>query len=295
MGKPAATDRPCLRSLSHSFTLDFVTTAPTREVLETHAKPRLEEFLQQRGLALSEAKTRIVHTTEGFNFLGFHIRRFGKRGTLLTVPQKEKVLKHTRTIRSYLDAHKQTPAVEVIRKLNPVIRGWANYYRHCAAKDTFAKVRHVQWQMLWVWAKRRHPKKSSKWVKARYFRSDSYWTFFEGKAQLAKPDKTPITHFAKVRGRSSPYDPVLRQYWTERKKQQVGRETYEKQRLMLLQRQEYGCALCHIQFIPGEAIETDHIILKSQGGADDLSNKRLVHPWCHRQRHQLDWRQRPRA
>src|SRR5574341_2126374 len=151
------------------------------------------------------------------------------------------------------------------------------------------------WQMLWTWAKRRHPDKSRKWVKARYFRDDGYWTFWEGKAELVKPDATPITRFTKVTGRNSPYDPALRQYWTERKKQQVGRETYAKQRLMLLQRQEYRCALCHIQFIPGEAIETDHINLKSQGGTDDLNNKRLVHPWCHRQRHQQDGQQRPRA
>ena len=275
---------------------DFVTTAPTREVLETHARPRIEAFLKERGLELSEAKTRIVHSTEGFNFLGFHIRRFGERGALLTIPQKEKVLKHVRAIRSYLDAHKQTPTVEVIKKLNPVIRGWANYYRHCAASETFKKVRHAQWLMLWNWAKRRHPEKSSRWVRARYFKSDGYWTFHEpGKAELVKPDKTPITRFTKVIGRNSPYDPTLKEYWTERKKQQVGRETYAKQRLMLLQRQEYRCALCRIQFIPGEAIEMDHIILKSQGGTEDLSNKRLVHPWCHRQRHQKDERQRPRA
>ena len=163
----------------------------------------------ERGLALSEAKTRIVHITEGFNFLGFHIRKFGKQGKLLTVPQKEKVLKHVRAIRSYLDAHKQTPAGQVIKALNPVIRGWANYYRHCAAKHVFQKVRHAQWQMLWNWAKRRHPNKSSKWVKARYFRSDGYWTFQEGKAELVKPDATPITRFTKVTGRNSPYDPTL--------------------------------------------------------------------------------------
>src|SRR5919198_5094821 len=109
MGKPAATDRRRLKSLNHSLTLDFVITAPTREVLETYARPRIEKFLEERGLALSEAKTRTVHIKEGFNFLGFHIRKFGKRGTLLTVPQKAKVLKHIRAIRSYLDAHKQTP------------------------------------------------------------------------------------------------------------------------------------------------------------------------------------------
>jgi RNA-directed DNA polymerase len=295
MGKPAATDRPCLRSLSHSFTLDFVTTAPTREVRETYARPRIEQFLQERGLALSEAKTRIVHIKEGLNFLGFHIRKFGQQGKVLTVPQKAKVLKHVRATRAYLDAHKHTPAGHVIKALNPVIRGWANSYRYWAAKHVFQKVRHVQWQMLWMWAKRRHPHKSRPWVKARYFRNDGSWTFWEGKAELVKPDATPITRFTKVTGRHSPYDPALRQYWTERKKQQVGRETYEKQRLMLHQQQGYRCALCHIPFIVGESIETDHILPTSQGGSDDLSNKRLVHPWCHRQRHHKDGRQWPRA
>ena len=275
---------------------DFVITAPTREVLETYARPRMGKFLKQRGLALNEGKTRIIHIREGLNFLGFHIRKFGSREEkLLTVPQKEKVLKHVRAIRSYLDAHKQTPAGKVIKELNPVIRGWANYYRHSVAKDVFSKVRHVQWRMLWIWAKRRHPNKSSTWVKARYFRNDGYWTFWEGKTELVKPDANPITRFTKVIGRNSPYDPALRQYWTERKKQQVGRETFAKERLMLHQRQGYRCALCTIPFVPGEDIETDHIVLTSQGGTDDINNKRLVHPWCHRQRHQKDGRQRLRA
>jgi RNA-directed DNA polymerase len=127
---------------------DFVTTAPTREVLATYARPRIEQFLQARGLARSEAKTRRVHSNEGLNFLGFHIRKCGKQGTLLTVPQKEKVLKHVRATSTYLDAQKQTPAGPVIKARNPVIRGWAHYSRYCAAKHVFQKVRQAQWQML---------------------------------------------------------------------------------------------------------------------------------------------------
>lgn len=278
------------------YAADFVTTAPTREVLETSARPRLEKFLQEQGLALNEVKTRIIHIKDGLNFLGFHIRKFGRRDAkVLTVPQKAKVLKHLRGIRAYLDAQKQTPAVQVITFLNPVIRGWANDYRHSAAKDVFSKVRHAPWQMLWNWAKRRHPHKSSTWVKARYFRDDGYWTFQEEEAELVKPDHTPITRFTKVTGRHSPYDPTLQKYWQERKKRQVGRETYAKQRLMLHQKQGYRCALCPIPFVPGEDRETDHIIPKEQGGTDDLSNKRLGHPWCHHQRHQKDGRQRLRA
>ena len=132
-------------------------------------------------------------------------------------------------------------------------------------------------------------------MKARYYRNAGYWSFQEGEAELARPDATPITRFAKVIGKHSPYDPTLRQYWGERKKRQVGRETYAKQRLMLHQRQGYRCALCTIPFVLGEAIETDHIIPLSEGGIDEIHNKRLVHPWCHRQRHQKDGRQWPRA
>jgi RNA-directed DNA polymerase len=269
---------------------DFVITAPTREVLETYARPQVEEFLRTRGLALSEAKTRIVHSTEGFNFLGVTIRRFGNQGKLLTIPQKEKVLAHVRTLRAYLDGHKQSPARQVIQDLSPVIRGWANYYRHCTAKATFNKVEYAQWQMLWTWAKRRHPKKNKGWVKARYFGPKAHWVFQEGKAVLARPDTIPITRFVKVKGRHSPYDPALRQYWQARKKAQVVRETFSKQRLILHQRQGYRCALCQVPFVAGEAIETDHIIPKSRGGTDVIANKRLVHPWCHRQRHQRDGR-----
>jgi RNA-directed DNA polymerase len=275
---------------------DLVATAPTREVVEDHVRPRLEHFLHERGLAFSEAKTRIVHIRDGFNFLGFHMRKFGRRDeTLLTVPQKDKVLKHLREIRAYLDAHKQTPAVQVIKALNPVIRGWAQYYRHVSAKAVLAKVGHAQWHMPWRWAKRRHPKKSCAWVKARYYRDKGYWAFSAGKAELVKPERTPITRFTKVAGKNSPYDPALRQYWRERRKRQVGRETYVKQRLMLHRRQGYRCALCRIPFGPGERIELDHIIPTRQGGTDDLDNTRLVHPWCHRQRHQQDRRQWPRA
>src|SRR5882672_2956711 len=192
MGKPAATDRRRLKSLSHSFTLDFVVTAPTREVLETYVRPRLEHFLQARGLAFNEAKTRIVHIREGMNFLGFHLRQCGRREPkLLTVPHKANVLAHLREIRAYLDAHKQTPAVQIIKALNPVIRGWAQYYRHVSAKAVLAKVGHAQWHMLWRWARRRHPKKSWVWVKAHYYCDEAPWTFRVGKAELVRPERTP--------------------------------------------------------------------------------------------------------
>ncbi len=263
---------------------DFVVTAPTREVLETYVQPRIIAFLAERGLRLSEAKTRVVHITEGFNFLGFRIRRFKR--TLLSTPQKEKVHKHLRAIKAYLDTHQQVPAGQIVHDLNPVIRGWTSYYRHCAAKETFNKVRHRQWQMLWRWAKRRHPNKGSRWVKGRYFHNDGNWTFADGNAELVKPTSVPITRYTKVSGRNSPYDPRLRSYWQERTKRQIARQTYSQVRRELLHRYGYRCGMCWVPFGTDDPIDEDHIVPRQAGGPDEPENTRPVHRWCHHQHHQ---------
>jgi RNA-directed DNA polymerase len=263
---------------------DFVVAAPTREVLEGYVVPRVAAFLATRGLRLSEAKTRIVHVTDGFNFLGFEVRWLG--GKLLTRPQKDKVLAHLRSSKDYLDRNKQATAGQVIKDLGPVIRGWSNYYRHSVAGWTFKYASHRVWQMLWAWAKRRHPKKPSKWVWGRYFKDDGYWTFTDGKSQLYRHNATPITRHAKVVGRSTPMDPDQREYWEGRKRQRVARQTYQKERLAMLRDQGNACGICGITFWPGDPIDEHHRTPKSRGGSDDRSNRVLAHRWCHHAHHQ---------
>ena len=114
---------------------DLVVTAPTREILSTYVVPKLTVFLAERGLKLSEAKTRIVHVDDGFDFLGFTVRRY--RGVVLTRPQKAKLVQHLRTIGEYLRQHRQATARQIIGDLGPLIQGWANYYRHGASKHAF--------------------------------------------------------------------------------------------------------------------------------------------------------------
>jgi RNA-directed DNA polymerase len=263
---------------------DFVVTAPSREVLEDYVIPTVQAFLAQRGLTLSEAKTRIVHVDEGFTFLGFEIRRFG--GVLLTKPQKEKVRDHLRAIKTYLAGHKQTPVATVIKELTPVIRGWACYYRHCAAKETFSKATHWVWAMTWTWAKRRHPNKSSKWIKARYFLDDGYWTLSDGTAKLYRHSATRITRFTKVIGRSSPMNPTQKVDWEERKKRQMVQETFRRDRLQLLQAQNNACGLCGMTFWPGDPLDDHHLVPRHTGGGDERDNRMLVHRWCHHAHHQ---------
>ena len=171
---------------------DFVVTAPSREVLEDYVVPRLTEFLAGRGLSLSEAKTRIVHIDDGFNFLGFNVRRF-PNGKLLTRPQKEKVIAHRRRLSRFLRAHRQLPTAEVIRALAPVIRGWCNYYRHGVSKRTFSALDNHVWRIAYKWAKRRHPNKSRRWVVHRYFGVDQGrgWVLCAGAKQLPQPQCDP--------------------------------------------------------------------------------------------------------
>lgn len=263
---------------------DFVVAAPSQEVLEAYVIPKVEVFLAGRGLQLSEAKTRIVHVDDGFNFLGFEVRRMGR--TLLARPQKAKVLGHLAQLKAYLNTNKQTPVTKVIADLGPRIRGWAYYYRHCAASETFTYASHRVWTLLWAWAKRRHPNKPSKWVKARYFRDDGYWTLIDGTAQLYRHNATPITRFTKVVGRSSPMNPAQRDYWDQRKQRSMAREAYRKSRLAMLRAQANTCGLCHVAFWPGDLIDDHHIVRKHEGGSNDLANRMLAHRWCHHAHHQ---------
>ena len=187
---------------------DVVAIAPSREVLEQHVLPRRDTFLAHRGRHLSEGKTRIVQSTAGCNFLGFEIRRFQR--ALLTHPQKEKMIGHYQAIKTFLDQHKQSPAVQVIRDLTPKIRGWSNYYRHCAAKRAFRKLDHLVWHALWN-GQNAVTRTSQRNGSNMYFRTvgNRQGVFAEQQAQILWYQDTPITRCPKVRGKSSPMNPDL--------------------------------------------------------------------------------------
>jgi RNA-directed DNA polymerase len=263
---------------------DLVVTAPTREILETYVVPKLSAFLAERGLKLSEAKTRIVHIDEGFNFLGFTVRRH--RGVVLTRPQKEKVVQHLRTIHDFLRQHRQATPSQIIDSLNPVIRGWVNYYRHGASKHAFHTADYHTQAKLWRWAKRRHPTKPAAWIRSRYF--DSKGNFVDGRRRLARHDEVPITRYSKVQGKRSPLDPDDREYWELRRLRRLAETVSSSKRLALLKRQDCRCAMCGVRFDPDEdlsLIDAHHTTPRCHGGTDQLDNLQLVHRWCHHAHH----------
>ena len=151
------------------FADDLILTGSSKELLQKEVRPLLERFLTPRGLELSPEKTRITHVEEGFDFLGQHIRKW--KGKLLIKPSKKSKQAFLDKVRKIVKENKQAKTGNLIAQLNPVIRGWANYHRHVASKKTFSSVDDALFKCLWQWAKRRHPNKSRRWVKKKYFKS----------------------------------------------------------------------------------------------------------------------------
>jgi RNA-directed DNA polymerase len=201
---------------------DFIVTADTEALLRDEVKPVIEEFLADRGLELSEEKTRIVRIEDGFDFLGQHVRKYN--GKLLIKPARKSVTRLLAKVREVLKANPSTPTAAVIRQLNPIIRGWANYHRHVCSKETFSYVDWQIWRKVWRWAKRRHPMKSAGWVKDRYFPTQGtrQWVFTgvsEGglDVHLVAAAATPIQRHIKVQGTANPYDPLHSAYFARRR------------------------------------------------------------------------------
>ncbi len=273
---------------------DFIVTARDRETLEK-VQILIKQWLSARGLEISAEKTRVVHIKDGFNFLGFNLRQYG--GKLLIKPQKEKVLASCKKIKETLSNMKAHTQEDVIKKLNPLIRGFANYHRGTVSKETFSYIRNRVRIHLWRWASRRHPNKGTKWVQKRYyssFRGDN-WTFMcqgtdrKGREKsyiLYDISSTPIVRHIKVKGKSSPDDPSLREYWQKRatdygKKYWAKGSKYEA----VAKLQNWKCPVCGDNLFNGESIETHHIVPVVKGGTDDSGNLKHLHKACHKQVH----------
>ena len=206
---------------------DFIITGASKELLENEVRPLVERFLKERGLELSADKTRITHIDEGFDFLGQNLRKYD--GKPLVKPSKKNTLALMEKVRGIIEANKSVSQTLLIGLLNPVIRGWANYHQHCAAKETFDRVDHEIWRALWQWARRRHPKKSRDWVKKHCFPAlgNRAWTFAcktekqtpDGKPvwlRLVYAGETKIRRHVKIRRDSNPFDPQWQPYFKER-------------------------------------------------------------------------------
>jgi RNA-directed DNA polymerase len=272
---------------------DYVVFCKTREDAEV-VLVELAAWLAERGLRPSPAKTRIVHLTQGFDFLGYNVRLYRhpttRRGyRLLIKPSKESIRKLRERLRCEWLALRGQSAHVVISRLNPIIRGWANYFRNAVSKRVFNSLDNWMWRRCIRYARHTHPRKGWAWLVRRYFgrfnrgRNDR-WVFGDkntGK-YLLKFAWTPIRRHVQVRGTSSPDDPQLRRYWEARRAQTSVFFGIDQ---ALARRQRYLCPVCHDSLFNGEKLHRHHVVHRKDGGGDELSNRRLLHRFCHQQIH----------
>src|ERR1700736_205974 len=199
---------PCVNLIRYAD--DFIITGRTKELLEGEIKPLVEQFLQERGLELSPAKTVITHVEKGFDFLGQNVRKY-PNGKLLIKPSKKNVKTFLDGIRKTIKAALGMSAADLIDWLNPKIRGWSNYHRHVVSKRVFQRDHRAIFISLWQWARRRHPNKNTRWCKQKYFASHRGrdWSFFgetcddrgkPHKVRLILASSTPIQRHVTVKG-----------------------------------------------------------------------------------------------
>ncbi|EGH3761949.1 group II intron reverse transcriptase/maturase [Salmonella enterica] len=273
---------------------DFIISGCSKEILENEVLPFVTSFLLKRGLTLSKEKTVITHITDGFDFLGQHIRRFDNK--LIIRPAKKNVKSFLAKVRNTIDENKTVPAWLLIYKLNPLIRGWANYHRHVASASTFNNVDHQIWRKIWQWCARRHPGKSRRWVFRKYHTTIKmrngmfYGIDSDGrKYVLQRAGAVHIFHHVKIKGAANPFDTEWEEYF-EKRLDYSWRESRQGQKkiLVIWRKQGSYCPLCEQPITRKTGWNIHHILKKSLGGSDNLENLVLLHPNCHRQLHSND-------
>jgi RNA-directed DNA polymerase len=277
------------------FADDFVVTGSSIDVL-LEVKLVIEQFLQERGLELSATKTRITHINDGFDFLGQNIRKF--KGKLLIQPAKKSVQSFIAKLRNLIHHHRQSSQVDLIKTLNPVIKGWANYHRHSCASRCFAKLDHRIWQMLWHWAKRRHSRKSAQWVKNRYFLDlEQRWVFAcrvkdevpkSGYRfyRLTKAITINIQRHIKIKANANPFDLSSEIYFEQRLRKKMLSQLKGRTKLLTIWKRQQGiCLNCQHSINKQTGWHLHHLLPKAKGGSNSLVNLVMLHPTCHYQVH----------
>ncbi|MCG5061325.1 MAG: group II intron reverse transcriptase/maturase [Limnoraphis sp. WC205] len=275
-------------------------------------KEIISEWLKNMGLELKPSKTRLAHTLNsyglekpGFQFLGFSVQQFkaGKYQTgkltngeplgfkTIITPGKKSIKVHYDQIARVIDSHKAVSQEALIKHLNPIIRGWSNYYASVVSKETYSELDHLMYHKLESWANHRHPQKGKKWVANKYWHKigNANWVFSftkDGKIteQLLRHSATSIVRHVKTTGTASPYDGNLI-YWSSR----MGKNPEIPTKVAKLLKAQKGiCTHCNLHFREDDVMEVDHIIPKSKGGKDEYKNLQLLHRHCHDEKTRFD-------
>ena len=284
---------------------DLVALCHSRDEAE-QVKKRLLAWLAPRGLTFNEDKTRIVCLDEGsFDFLGFNVRRY--REKLLIKPSKAALRRIRERLRAEMWALRGANGAAVLRKINPIVRGWSAYYRTVVSSIAFTALDDYVWKLTYKWAKYSHQNKSRHWIVERYFGQfnqarQNRWVFGDrdSGAYLRKFSWTKIVRHQLVTGTSSLDDPALADYWAERRRKGPPPPIDNAR---LLKMQAGRCPLCGDYLLPADhqpdspqaweawladtrqAMTTQHVVVHGNHGTSN--ERRLIHAHC-QHRHPAD-------
>ncbi len=270
---------------------DFIVTAKSREILEEVILPRINAFLAERGVRLSPRKTLITPIEQGFDFLGQTIRKYprpnGKPAKLQITPSKASLDAVKAKIKALCKQAAGAPPGQLIDKLNPVLRGWANYHRHVICGEAFGQLDNYVWRRMYRWAKRRHPNKTGRWIAERYFphRKGESWRFTDpktGKQLIRVQETVKAQRHLKIKGEANPFDREWDEYF-QRRDRQLALQASSRFRATMLIRQKGLCPVCRQVIQCEEELELHHRDSNHQNNR--IGNLVLLHPNCHRQLH----------
>ena len=295
---------------------DFVVIHKKHEVVQKCRK-LISEWLTDIGLELKPEKTRIAHTLiseqsedniAGFDFLGYNIRQHfvgkyksrtnaqGRKLGFVTLikPSEQSCKKHQTSIKAAIKKHKHSSQIDLINELNPIIRGWCNYFSFSNVKvtRTFSKQDYLVFQKLRALGVHRFKKKGLTGFFQEYYRKigERNWVFATKGANplvLLTHDEFSCssTKYVKVKGDKSPYDGDL-VYWSTR----MGRNLeLPNTKALLLKKQKGKCNWCGLYFRNGDLLEKDHILASALGGKNEFNNYQLLHGGkCHNEKTAID-------
>jgi len=277
------------------FADDFIITGGTKELLEDEVRPLTAEFFKQRGLKLSESKTRITHIEEGFDFLGKRFQKHG--GKLLIKPSRQNVQAFLAEIKATFKENLNTPVDRILIQLNPKIRGWAMFHRTTTSKKVFSYADYRIFCDLERWMRRRHPDKSLPWCYEKYLTQvgDRHYVL-EGTSpdrrgkprtiRLVKAADVPIKRHVKIKATANPYDSAWEPYFEERLGLQMRDSFRGYDKLLKLWFDQDGlCPQCGQKITPETGWHLHHRVWMVNGGDDSMANLVVMHPICHTQLH----------
>lgn len=280
------------------FADDFVVIGASREALKGQALPAVAAFLAERGLTLSQDKTKITSIEEGFDFLGFTFREYedaaravgSKKGIFLVTPAKARVIRFKRRLKRILTSLQHSSPVRVIATLNPILRGWVQYYKPVNSKTTFSAVGAYVWARLWRWCRRKHPQVPLQALREKYFMGmgGNNWVFHardgnQRTVTLVQLGWTKIVRHT-LCANLNPFLEENKAYYLQRRTRGATQSALlNANQSTLLKKQKGLCPVCHGALLDGEPLEVHHIKPRKLGGKDILRNLLLLHGFCHKQ------------